>query len=88
MTGHSHYTIDPKKTALFVIDPQNVYAKCPVNSIFCLHMLYTMPVADKRSALCDQEVTGEPTVENLIQSPSAEVALPLPGNVHVCPLLT
>lgn len=47
MTGHSHYTIDPKKTALFVIDPQNVYAKCP-------------------------EVTGEPTVENLIQSPSAE----------------
>lgn len=29
MASHSHYTIDPKKTALFVIDPQQVYASCP-----------------------------------------------------------
>jgi len=31
MAGHTHYTIDPQKTALFVIDPQEVYAKCPTS---------------------------------------------------------
>lgn len=29
MAGHSHYKIDAKKTALFVIDPQAVYSECP-----------------------------------------------------------
>eukprot|EP00756_Hemistasia_phaeocysticola_P046873 Hpha_TRINITY_DN20717_c0_g1::TRINITY_DN20717_c0_g1_i1::g.33382::m.33382 len=29
MEGHSHYKLDPKKTALLVIDAQKVYAACP-----------------------------------------------------------
>lgn len=29
MASHTHYTVDAKKTALFVIDPQQVYASCP-----------------------------------------------------------
>jgi len=29
MKAHSHYKVDPTKTALFVIDPQKVYSACP-----------------------------------------------------------
>lgn len=29
MAGHSHYTLNAKKTALFMIDPQQTYAACP-----------------------------------------------------------
>jgi ureidoacrylate peracid hydrolase len=29
MAGHSHYEFNPKKTALFIIDPQKVYSACP-----------------------------------------------------------
>lgn len=29
MTKHTHYHIDPSKTAVLVIDPQRVYSECP-----------------------------------------------------------
>ena len=38
LSGHTHYKVDASKTAIFVIDPQLVYAACPkeVNTIsFC-----------------------------------------------------
>jgi len=34
MKAHSHYTVDPTKTALFVIDPQKVYSACPAKPAY------------------------------------------------------
>eukprot|EP00457_Paulinella_chromatophora_P011160 gb/GEZN01011288.1/.p1 GENE.gb/GEZN01011288.1/~~gb/GEZN01011288.1/.p1 ORF type:complete len:318 (-),score=42.29 gb/GEZN01011288.1/:217-1128(-) len=61
MQGHSHYPLTPSETAVFVIDPQNVYSACPEELI--PERLLVIGEGITSSPLCCEKFY--PAVENI-----------------------
>jgi len=87
MKSHTHYSLNASRTALFVIDPQQVYASCPragpPYTVADLIAGPSSPNFDGHSPLCCEKFY--PTLENSnkLAKRSRELGIPVFNIAHI-----
>ncbi|KAL1526827.1 hypothetical protein AB1Y20_015519 [Prymnesium parvum] len=84
LSSHSHYKLDTAKTALFVIDPQQAYSRCPQN--LTVEALTLSPSADSfagHSPLCCEQFDSAVSNQNRLARAARSKGMPVFVHAHV-----
>mmetsp|Transcript_77541 Transcript_77541/g.179751 ORF Transcript_77541/g.179751 Transcript_77541/m.179751 type:complete len:319 (-) Transcript_77541:106-1062(-) len=87
MAGHTHYTVNASRTALFVIDPQTVYAACPkTGPPFEVSSLISGPTDDNfdgHSPLCCDKFYPALANTNMLAERARKLGIPVFAIAHI-----